>query len=94
LCLLFRRRLPIRAFVDGVVLPALDGVEQDLGGFLDAFEEGVVVDATGRSFFVGMVFENFFAVGALDLLFGGFVAVLGEAEDGVVVLVLFGLPSQ
>ena len=35
-----------------------------------------------------MLAKNLFAVGAFDLGFRSFVAVLGEAEDGVVVLPL------
>ena len=35
-----------------------------------------------------MVLEDFFAVGALDLVGCGAVAVFGEAEDGVMVLAL------
>lgn len=35
-----------------------------------------------------MVLKDLLAVGALDLLLGGLVAVLGETQDGVVVLLL------
>lgn len=56
---------------------------------MDAFEEGVVFGGAAGGFLVGVMFEDLFAVGFFDLFIGGFVAVLGEAEDGVVVLVLF-----
>jgi hypothetical protein len=74
--LLLSWRFPIGAFVDGIVLAALDGVEEDLGGFLDAFEKGIVVDSASSGFFVGMVLEDLFPVGALDLLLSGFVSIL------------------
>ena len=49
--------------VDGVELPALLRVEEDLEGFLDAFEEGVVVRvACETGFFVRVVFEYFFPI--------------------------------
>ena len=66
-------------------------VEQDLVGFLDAFEEGVVVllAAGAGGLLVRVVAEDLLTVGALDLVLGGAEAVLGEAEDFVVVLVLF-----
>ena len=74
--------------VDGVELSAFYGVEEYFGCFLDTFEEGVILGGTGGGAFVGVVAEDFFAVGELDLGFGGAVAVAGEAEDGVVVLAL------
>lgn len=86
--LLLRWGLDLGALVDGVVLAALDGVQQDLGGLLDALEEVVVVAAAGCCLLVGVVLEDLLAVGALDLLLGGLVTVLGEPEDGVVVLFL------
>jgi len=69
-------------------LTALDRIEKDLGGFLDALEKAVVLGAAGCGFLVWVVAEDFLAVGALDLIFGSAVAILGEAEDGVVVLSL------
>lgn len=74
--------------VDGVELTAFDGVEQDLSGFLDAFEERVVFGGARCGALVRVVAEDFFAVGGFDLGFVGAVAVAGEAEDGVVVLSL------
>ena len=55
---------------------------------MDAFEEIVVLGGTLGGALVRVVFEDFFAVGEFDLGVGGFVAVFGEAEDSVVVLVL------
>jgi hypothetical protein len=55
---------------------------------LDAFEEGVVFGGAGGGFFVRVVAQDLFAVGAADLVFGCFIAETREAEDGVVVLVL------
>ena len=82
------RRLDVSGFIDGVELAALDWVEEDFGGFLDAFEEGIVFGGAGRGFLVGVVAEDLLAVGTLDLGFGGPPAVFGEAEDCVVVLSL------
>ena len=69
-------------------MSAFDGVEEDFGGFLYAFEEGIVFGRAGGCFLVRMMAKDFFAVRAFDLGFCGFVAVFGEAEDGVMVLVL------
>jgi hypothetical protein len=55
---------------------------------LDAFEEVVIVGGTGSSLLVRMMLEDLFAVGTFDLVFSSFVAVLGEAEDGVMILAL------
>jgi hypothetical protein len=65
-------------------------------GLLDTLEELVVLGATSSSPLVGVVLEDLPAVGALDLLGGGLVAVAGYAEDGVVVLRLpvLGLAQQ
>ena len=82
--------LDVGGWVDGVELAALDGVGQDLSGLLDALEEGVVLGGAGGGLLVWVVAEDLLAVGALDLLLGGLVAVLGEAENGVVILLLFG----
>lgn len=87
--LLFAWGFDVGSFVDRVELAALDGVEKDFGGFLDAFEEAVVFCAAGCGFLVGVMAEDLLAVGALDLVFCCAVAVFGEAEDGVVVLALF-----
>lgn len=81
-------RLHVGALVDGVVLATLDGVGQDLGGLLDALEEGVVFVAARCRLLVWVMAEDLLAVGALDLLFCGLVAVFGDAKDGVVVLLL------
>lgn len=69
--------LDLGAFVDRVELPALDGVEEHLGGLLDALEEVVVFGAAAGGFLVRVVLEDLLAVGALDLLLGGLEAVLG-----------------
>lgn len=71
-------RFDVGVLVDGIVLSTLDGVEEDFGGFLDAFEETVVFRAAGCCFFVGVMAENLFAVGTFDLFFCGFEAVFGE----------------
>lgn len=82
-------RLNIGVFVDGVELASLNGVEENFGGFLDTFEEAVVLGATSSSFLIGVVTENLLAVGSLDLLFSRFVAVFRETEDGIVILALW-----
>jgi hypothetical protein len=60
-------RFYVRAFVDGVVLPAFDWVEKDFGRFLYAFEEGVVFRRASRGAFVRVMAQDFLAVGGLDL---------------------------
>ena len=82
--------LDVSGWVDGVELAALDWVGQDLSGLLDALEEGVVLGGAGGGLLVWVVAEDLLAVGALDLLLRGLVAVLGESENGVVILLLFG----
>ena len=88
LSLFLRWGLDVSGFVDRIELAALDWVEEDFGGFLDALEEGIVFGGAGCGFLVGVVAEDLFAVGALDLGLGGPPAVFGEAEDCVVVLSL------
>jgi hypothetical protein len=78
--------LDVGLLVDRVKLAALDGVEEDIGGLLDTLEELVVVLAAVGSLLIGVVLEDLLAVGLLDLVLGGLVAVLGEAENLVVVL--------
>lgn len=68
--------LHIGVFVDGVVLAALDGIEEDLSGFLNALEEAVVFGAAGGCSLIGVVAEDLLAVSTLDLLLGGFESVL------------------
>lgn len=49
--------------VDGIELTATFGVGEDFHGFLNAFEECVVVGLAGCSgFFIGVVFEYFLSV--------------------------------
>jgi hypothetical protein len=91
LSLLLGRGLDLGGLVDGVELPAADGVGKDLVSLLDALEELVVLGGTGSGLLVGVVLEDLPAVGALDLLLGGTVTVAGYAEDGVVVLRLGGV---
>lgn len=55
-------------FVDGVELASFYGVQEDFGGFLNAFEERIVFGRARGSFFVGVVTEDFFTVSTLDLL--------------------------
>lgn len=74
--------------VDGVVLATLGGVEEDLGSLLDALKELVVLGAALGSLLIGVVLQDLLAVGLLDLLLGGLVAVLGQAKNLVVVLSL------
>lgn len=80
--------LDIGGLVDRVELATLDGVEQDLGGLLDALEEAVVLVAAGSGLLVGVVLEDLLAVCLLDLVLGSSPSVLGYAENSVVVLVL------
>lgn len=78
--------LDVGLLVDRVELATLDGVEEDIGGLLDTLEELVVVLAAVGSLLIGVVLEDLLAVGLLDLVLTGLVAVLGEAENLVVVL--------
>lgn len=57
---------------------------------LDTLEETIILTLTARngSLLIRVMLQNLLAVGLLDLLIGGLVAVLGETEDGIVVLVL------
>ena len=75
-------------FVNGVELAAFDGIEKDVGGLLNAFEKGIIVITASRSALVRMMPENLFAVGALDLIFGGAVTVLGESKYCIMILTL------
>lgn len=86
--LLLARGLDVGAFVDGVELSAFDRVEQNLGGFLDTFEEAVIFGVTRGRFLVGMVTKDLLAVSTLYLVFCSAVAVFGKAENGVVILSL------
>ena len=70
-------------------MPTLDGVEQDLGSLLNAFEEGVVFRGAGCGTFVRVMTENFFAMSRFDLRFCGAISIAREAEDGVVILTLW-----
>src|SRR6185436_5941308 len=88
LSLLLRRRLDVRGLVDRIPLAALDRIREDLGGLLYALEEGVVLVAAGCGFLVGVVAQHLLAVGTLDLLLRSLVAVFGQAQHGVVILVL------
>lgn len=86
--LLLARGFNIGALIDGVELAALGGVEEDLGGLLDALEEAVILGGASSSLLIWVMAENLLAVGALDLVLGSLVAVLGESKNGVVILLL------
>lgn len=88
--LLLTWRFDISAFIDGVELSAFDRVGEDLGGFLDTFEEAVVFGVTGGGLFIRMMTKDLLAVSTLDLVFCSAVAVFGETENGVVILSLIG----
>ncbi len=79
-------RVNIGLLIDRVKLSALDGVEEQLGGFLDALEEVIVLGTTLGSLLVGVMLQNLLAMGTLDLVLGGLPAVLGQAEDLIVIL--------
>lgn len=82
--------LDVGVLIAGIVLATLSRVEKDLSSLLDTLEEAVIfVALAGSGLLVGMVAEDLLAVGALDLFGGSLVAVLAEAEDGVVILALF-----
>lgn len=88
--LLLARGLDISALIDGVELAALGGIEEDLGGLLDALEEAVILGGASGSLLIWVVTEDLLAVGALDLVLRSLVAVLGKAKNGVVILLLGG----
>lgn len=79
LSLLLRGRLDIGCFVDRVELAASDGVREDLGCSLNAFEEGVVLVGPGCSFLVGVMAENLLAIGTFDLVGCSLPAVFRES---------------
>lgn len=54
--------------VDGIVLATLDRIKENLGSFLDALEEAVVLGTTSRCLFIGMMAKNLLSVGTLNLL--------------------------
>lgn len=84
--LLLGRGLDISLLINGVVLATLDRVKQHIGGFLDTLEELVVLGAALGSLLIRMVLQHLLAVGLLDLVLTGLVAVLGQTENLVVVL--------
>jgi hypothetical protein len=88
--LLLGRGLDISALIDGVELAALGGVEENLGGLLDALEEAVILGGASGSLLIWVMAENLLAVGALDLVLSGLVTVLGKSKNGVVILLLCG----
>jgi hypothetical protein len=69
-------------------LAAFDGIEEDLVGLLDAFEERVVFFLACCCFLIGVMLEDLLTMGALDLVLSGTVSQLGKTEDGVVILTL------
>lgn len=71
-------------------MSAFDRVGEDLGGFLDTFEEAVVFGVTGGGLFIRMMTKDLLAVSTLDLVFCSAVAIFGETENGVVILSLIG----
>lgn len=84
----------IGLLVDGIVLAALDGVKEDFGGLLDALEELVVLGAARGGLLIRVVLEDLLAVGFLNLLLRGLVAVLGDTKDLVVILGLYRESGQ
>ena len=88
LCLLLGGRFNVSGLVYRIKLTSFDGVKEDLGGFLYAFEKGVVFGGASGCFFVRMMAKNLFAVCAFDLGFCSLVAVLRETENGVMILPL------
>ena len=88
--LLLARGLDIGALIDGVELATLRGVEEDLGGLLDALEEAVILGGASGSLLIWVMAENLLAVGALDLVLRSLVAVLGKTKNSVVILLLGG----
>lgn len=84
--LLLGRGLDVGLLVDRVELAALDGVEENLGGLLDALEEVIILGTAGGGLLVGVMLEDLLAVSTLDLLLGSLVAVLGDTKDLVVIL--------
>jgi hypothetical protein len=84
--LLLGRGLDVGLLINRVELAALGGVEENLGGLLDALEEVVILRSARGGLLVGVVLEDLLAVGTLDLVLSGLVSELGETEDLVVIL--------
>jgi hypothetical protein len=74
--------------VNRVKLAALDGIEEDIRGLLDALEEGIVLGPSGCGLLVWVMLEDLLAVGALDLVLCRSKSVLGQSKDSVVILSL------
>jgi hypothetical protein len=75
-------------FVDRIELSTLDRVQKNLGGFLDTFEERIILGASSSRSLVWMMLEDLFTMSTLDLVFCCFEAVLGKAEYSVMILTL------
>ena len=74
--------------IDGIELPTLDRVKENLGSLLDTLEKAIVLGASSRSLLIGVMAENLLAVGTLNLLLGSLDTVFRKAKNGVVILLL------
>jgi hypothetical protein len=83
---LLRRGLDLGILIDGIELASADGVREHFGGLLDALEKLIALIITSSSLLVGVVLQDFPAVGFLDLVLGGTVSQTGYAENSVVIL--------
>lgn len=88
LCLFFGRWFDFGSLIDGIELAALDRIKENFGSLLNTLEETVVLSATSSGLLVRVMAKDLLAVSSLDLFFGSLVTVLGETEDGVVILSL------
>lgn len=74
------------ALVNGIVLSALDWVEEGVGGTLDALEELIVLFQSQSGLLVGVMLQDLLSVGPLDLVFCSLPSELLQAENSVVIL--------
>jgi hypothetical protein len=86
--LLFRRWLNISSLIDRIKLAAFDGIKENLGGFLNALEEAVILRTSGSGFLIGVMTKNLLAVGTLDLLLCGSPAIFRKAKNSIMILSL------
>jgi hypothetical protein len=67
-------------------LPSSDRVGQDFGRFLDTLEELVAFVGTSSGFLIGVMLEDLFAMGTLNLILGGAPSITGYAKNSIVIL--------
>jgi len=88
LSLFFGRWFNLSSFVNRIELAALYRIEENFCSLLNTLEEAVIFGATSSSLLIRVMAKDLFAMSTLYLFLGSLVTVLGETEDGVVILSL------